>query len=257
MTELRRPWQQIRWEKPRIEGFAAFPTAQNSLVDAIQQIGSPSVSGTALKEARVLLAAGAEVEHSLLVQYLYAAMSLGRNPAAERVRAIAIQEMCHLMTVQNLLLFAGARPFLARQDQDPHPGTDPFPFFLRPLSKEVLEDFLMAEMPPLKQMNADQQKVMEPIIQAHGDKVHPVALIYARLYWLFQKDDQPTAEWPEVAQSGFPPGRHIQTLPAESAAATFQVDTIMEPQWHGSKDRGGVFLTITSQESALSAIAKI
>jgi hypothetical protein len=259
MSELRRPWQQIDWKK---SSHIAFTEAlswkpENSLREAIQIFGTPSVAGTAIEEAQVLLSAAAEVEHSLLVEYLYAAMSLGNSTAANRVRGIAIQEMCHFITVQNLLLFAGAQPLLQRQDQDPHPTTDPFPFSLRPLTQDVLEDFLLAEMPSFKEMNADQQNVMGPIIAARGSKVHPVGLIYAQLYWLFQKDDQPTAEWPEVADSGLTPGRHIDTLPADTAAATFQVDPVAERQWHGSFGHGGVFLTITSRESALSAIAAI
>jgi mono/diheme cytochrome c family protein len=55
----------------------------------------------------VLLSVTAEVEHALLVEYRYAALSMGKDPAAGRIRDIAIQEMCRLVSVQNLLLFAG------------------------------------------------------------------------------------------------------------------------------------------------------
>lgn len=221
MSELQRPWQQIKWDKPQdFVTLAESPKVENSLQGAIDEVGNPHVAGTPLEEARVLLAAAAEVEHSLLVQYLYASISLGAKPAAQQVRLIAIQEMCHFVTVQNLLLFAGAHVLLQREDQDPHPDTDPFPFSLRPLTKESLEDYLLAEMPPLETMTKAQSSVMKPILDSRKQPVHPVGLIYARLYWLFQKDDQPTVEWPEVAKLGFTPGRHVQNLPADSRAAT-------------------------------------
>src|SRR5687768_3920359 len=74
-------------------------------------------------EAVALLHATAEVEHSLMVQYLYAAYSLGDvDPAdphydvkQEKVALIryllihiAREEMAHLATVQNLLHLLGA-----------------------------------------------------------------------------------------------------------------------------------------------------
>src|SRR6266446_3884621 len=56
-----------------------------------------------------LLHTAAEIEHSLLVQYLYAAWSIPPNPADKlkkwrtTILGIAKQEMGHLMTVQNVL----------------------------------------------------------------------------------------------------------------------------------------------------------
>jgi hypothetical protein len=101
--------------------------------------------------------------------------------------------MCHLITVQNLLMSVDNHPSFGRQDQDPAPCLDPIPFSLRPLTKAVLEDFLLAEMPPFDDMTSAEKAIMEPIIASHSspvESVNPVGLIYARLYWLFQKDDQ-------------------------------------------------------------------
>lgn len=242
----------------------AFPvTTQNSLLDAVRILGSPIVPGkTPLEEAQILLSAGAEIEHALLVQYLYAALSLGSDPAASLIRDIAVQEMCHLITVQNLLLFAGATPSLTRQDQDPHSVLDPFRFELRPLTKEVLEEFLLAEMPPLEEMSVAQRAIMEPIKQAHGDGFHPVGLIYARIFWLFQQDDQPDSQWPEVAQQlagqlGFETKDHIVTFPGQGSATTFQVDPALEPAWQATHGRGGVFEKVDSRATALKTIADI
>ena len=76
-------------------------------------------------KAKILLESAAEVEHALMVQYLYAAYSLkGKVKSATLTRpgdwddesgqswpltllAIAREEMGHLMTVENLLLLLG------------------------------------------------------------------------------------------------------------------------------------------------------
>ena len=280
-----RPWQLIKWEKPaqstaeraepigvdfKLESLTAPIHLQtesvqartlSSLRSAFEVLGRPRVPGySPLGEAQVLLKAGAEVEHALLVEYLYACWSIGNSQTATRVLEIAIQEMCHFITVQNLLLFTGDLPFLNRQDQDPSPGLAPFPFSLRPFTKSVLESFLLAEMPPLQDMSPQQRQVMEPLIASH--QVHPVGLIYAQVYWLFQENDQPTAAWPEAAAVGAAaslPAGHIDSFPGQSSSTTFQVDSASEPNWRlsTSHNHGGVFALIDSREAALRAIAAI
>lgn len=136
---VKRPWDLIKWQKPYefAQGIAKptefselvsvpTPTIARSLRDALNTCGSPYVPGASpLGEAQTLLAAGAEVEHGLLAEYLYNSWSLGANPTGPRIRDIAVQEMCHLITVQNLLLFAGSTPHLERQDQAPNSAFDP------------------------------------------------------------------------------------------------------------------------------------
>src|SRR5689334_21348355 len=70
-------------------------------------------------EALFVLDVGAEVEHALLIQYIYAACSLKRGddlPAERKadvkrwrssLMGIAREEMGHLITVQNLLRLIG------------------------------------------------------------------------------------------------------------------------------------------------------
>ena len=82
-------------------------------------------------KATVLLKTAAEVEHALLVQYLYAAFSLkSKNEFSNsrqrstvtwngELRSIAKQEMGHLMTAQNLLLALGLPPYLEREGSRP------------------------------------------------------------------------------------------------------------------------------------------
>jgi hypothetical protein len=261
------PWQCLEWKAAH--GSILFTKkitdhtlpVSNSLRRLVADYGVPHVAGsTPIEEALVLLRAGAEVEHALLVQYLYAAWSLGSNPIANQILVIAIQEMCHFITVQNLLLFLGAMPSISRQDQDPAPTLDPFPFTLRPFSLQVLEDFLLTEMPAVADMTADEQAIMKPIIHQHsklGNVVHPVGLIYAKLYWLLQEDDLPTADWPQVASSGFEPGRHLTNFPGIATAATFQVDPQQERKWNAGQDRGGVFEKVDTRVAALRAVFDI
>jgi hypothetical protein len=69
-------------------------------------------------EAGFLLNAAAEIEHALMVQYLFAAYSVriipGDASAVElgalqnQLLQVAREEMGHLMTVENLLLLIGA-----------------------------------------------------------------------------------------------------------------------------------------------------
>lgn len=112
-------------------------------------------------EAVFLLNIAAEVEHALMVQYLFAAYSL-RDPSqfpddqAALVRAwrsaiatVAREEMGHLITVQNLLRSLGAPLSLARDEFPVNTGFYPFAFRLEPLSKNSVAKYAFAEMPPI------------------------------------------------------------------------------------------------------------
>lgn len=101
-----------------------------------------------------LLNTGASLEHALLVQYLYAAYSLGGEqvPAAQRhmvkqwqehLLAIAREEMGHFLTVQNIFMFLGAPLSLARNN---FPLTSEW-FSLEPVSAGSLACYVYAEMP--------------------------------------------------------------------------------------------------------------
>ena len=79
------------------------------------------------KELTYLLSQGAELEHALMCQYLYAAFSLktaadGLSDAqveqVERWRKVILriagEEMLHWAVVQNLLAAVGSAPFVSR-----------------------------------------------------------------------------------------------------------------------------------------------
>lgn len=101
-----------------------------------------------------LLHLGAALEHALMVQYLYAAYSLGGKQVPpeyrpkvkewqESILAVAREEMGHLITVQNVLTFLGAGFSLNR---------DQFPwaiewFDIEPFCMGSLACYVNAEMP--------------------------------------------------------------------------------------------------------------
>lgn len=103
-----------------------------------------------------LLKEASEVEHALMLQYLYAAFSLKPKYAALRgtgipnsndLLGIAVQEMQHLSLVNRLLVALGAAPSLMAQDFPYEPDIYPFEFTLEPLSRHSLAKYIYAEAP--------------------------------------------------------------------------------------------------------------
>lgn len=104
-----------------------------------------------------LLHIAAEAEHGLMVQYLYAAYTLG-GPHLDAEQAklvagwqmsileVAKEEMGHLLTVQNLLALLGAPPNFTRAETSFEQALSPIPFFLEPLTRDVVASFAFAEM---------------------------------------------------------------------------------------------------------------
>jgi hypothetical protein len=115
------------------------------------------------KELTYLLSQGAELEHALMCQYLYAAFSLkdtagpglrdDQVAAVERWRrmilAIAGEEMLHWAVVQNLLAAVGSAPYVSRPHM-PHqakgypPGVQ---LRLLPFGEAALQHFVYLERP--------------------------------------------------------------------------------------------------------------
>lgn len=105
-----------------------------------------------------LLHIGAELEHGLMVQYLYAAYSLGGDHLSREeqrevqqwqdlILTVAREEMGHLLTVQNLLCLIGG-PVTFERENFPWDGPFyPFPFTFEPLSRSSLAAYVFAEMP--------------------------------------------------------------------------------------------------------------
>ena len=110
-----------------------------------------------------LLAEAAEIEHTLMCSYLYAAFSLKRagesdvsevqGDALERWRKtiidVAVEEMGHLVIVANLTVAVGGRPHFARPPFPVAPGYFPSGVAVRlaPFNAETLEHFIFLERP--------------------------------------------------------------------------------------------------------------
>lgn len=131
-------------------------------------------------EAVFLLHTAAEVEHALLVQYLYAAYSLGEtslrtdlSPTQQvllagwqsEIAKVAVEEMAHLITVQNVLLAIGGPVNFDREDYPFRSEYYPFHFSLRPLNKDSLARFIAAEMPDIQQIPANEQSEVRAIVR--------------------------------------------------------------------------------------------
>lgn len=121
--------------------------------------------------AIMLLHIASSIEHALMVQYLYAAYSLGgeqvparHRAAVERWRAeilaIAKEEMGHLLTVQNLLALLGGPVELDREDYPWDSQFYPAPFTLAPLSRDMLAIYVYAEMPE-QWADADKKEIVD------------------------------------------------------------------------------------------------
>ncbi|PKO86782.1 MAG: hypothetical protein CVU18_13225 [Betaproteobacteria bacterium HGW-Betaproteobacteria-12] len=103
-----------------------------------------------------LLREACEVEHALMLQYLYGALSLKPSYAAlagdgtpnnHTLLGVAVQEMQHLGAVNRLLLALDAAPNLVPAEFPYEPHIYPFEFNLEPLSPASLAKYIYAEAP--------------------------------------------------------------------------------------------------------------
>lgn len=166
----------------------------------------PDTTMSVRDEAVFFLQIAAEVEHALLVQYLYALYSL--NTAAGLpvtkwggvLRRIAREEMGHLVTLQNLLAALGASPHL-RRERNPLPeNIFPFPVSLEPFSLDRVKRYVVAESPLGVTLPDDLGNLKTTI--------NHVGVIYMKLYWLFQRSDAPEGPMRLPPDLGFE-SRHL------------------------------------------------
>lgn len=104
-----------------------------------------------------LLREAAEIEHDLMVQYLYGAFSLKPayaelvgypQPGSSSFLGVTVEEMRHLGAVNRLLVELNAAPVLSRQDFPYDSDIYPFPFELVPLGLVSLAKFTYCEAAP-------------------------------------------------------------------------------------------------------------
>ena len=170
------PTPEFRWSDYEVRlpptsplrGFAARLRPAVAADESVITIPLPDLAAwpSPLDKAKILLESAAEIEHALLVQYLYAAYSLKSaddvsDPAQQGVLdfendpdswprillGIAREEMGHLITVQNLLQALGLPPNFEREDFPPRKDLYPFALHLEPLSQHSLAKYVVAEAP--------------------------------------------------------------------------------------------------------------
>ncbi len=197
----------IRWHQPvspaaenmarSVVGVVPVARGPDVVRDIVRRVGIPVVDGaeTAAELAIELLKLAAEVEHALMVQYLYAATSVPDVPGPDSVNyrgkllAVAIQEMGHLATVQNLLLLVGGRDsfYLQRDLVRQVSAKNPIPFVLEPISKTSLAKYVAAEKPAQvpPSLAAKVDELINLAEQDAGVDIHRVGVIYELLIWMF------------------------------------------------------------------------
>lgn len=146
----------------------------------------------------LLLNLGAAIEHALMVQYLFAAYTLGgeqvpkeHQPTIQRwqeiILSVAREEMGHLLTVQNVLTLLGAGINLNRENFPWDIQYYPFPFVLEPLTIGALACYVYAEMPYSEQFpeRAEIARLAAEHAKVRGrdvpSELHPVGEIYSEI----------------------------------------------------------------------------
>lgn len=153
-------------------------------------------------EVIFLLTAAAEIEHALMVQYLFAAYTLhivDGEPNSEellKIQALILQiareEMGHLVTVQNLLHLVGG-PLNFNREHSPYASEIyPFRFKLEPLTLDSLAKYVVAESSfvlPADFTEADKIIYEQILVRAQrsndGETVNHVGRVFERLEELF------------------------------------------------------------------------
>lgn len=229
----------------------------------VERVGVPVVehAGTAREVALTLLGVAAEVEQALMVQYIYAAVSVSPNPGPDGLDhrqgllRIAVQEMGHLASVQNLLLLLGGRDafHLQRDVLRLKSEENPIPFVLEPISASSIATYVLAEMPAeVPPELAD--RVDELIALAEktaGDDLHRVGVIYELLLYMFGAET--TVDFAALAPLPDPPTLTDADLQDPATVARYEA---RREEWEIDSD-DIILPTITTLEQAREALAAV
>lgn len=140
----------------RLQPSTAAKTARDGVAATTPPVGIKRDFDDPYLELLRLLREAAEIEHALMVQYLYAAFSVrpaysrlqgATSASARNLMGVAIQEMKHFDDVNRLLVALGATPCIQRQDFPYEPDIYPFPFHLERLTPETLAKYTWTEAP--------------------------------------------------------------------------------------------------------------
>lgn len=214
-----------------------------------------------------LLTEAAEIEHGLMCTYLYAGWSLKQSAAEavtpaqldaldrwrKEIRSVAMEEMAHLATVNNLLMSIGSPPHFRRQNFPVPPGYHPSSLVVRlaPLTRDTLAHFVYLERP--EGMEMAQAKGFESASvyerRPHATRITPTAEDFdtvGHLYRGIQEGFETLAErLGETALFVGDPaaqlGRDIMDLPGLVAVTSLQtavkaIEVIIEQGEGGRRD---------------------
>ena len=205
------PVPEFRWSEYTVESRGPLPgtaasSGESAAADVPVRVQLPDLRAwtAPLDKAEILLESAAEIEHSLMVQYLYAAYSLKSpdevDPAQgavlddgaadswpRTVLGVACEEMGHLITVQDLLMLLGLPVNLEREDFPPRKDLYPFPLHLGPLTRTSLARYVVAEAP------ADAPGIEDVVAVAQGavgPLINRVGILYGLLGLVFATAEQ-------------------------------------------------------------------
>jgi hypothetical protein len=242
------PTPEFRWSEyevrvPRTSPLISFRARLRSssvAEESVTAIQLPDLSAwqSPLDKAKILLESAAEIEHALMVQYLYAAYSLKSkkdvsDPAQKkvldeddrsstswptRILGIAREEMGHLITVQNLLLALGLPPNLEREDFPPRKDLYPFALHLGPLSQHSLAKYVVAEAP----VDASDIDDIINVAQGSAAPINHVGVLYGLLGLVFAT--------PEQVHEGATSGDSWDAMVSHLARAAYQQAS--SDSWH-------------------------
>lgn len=194
--ELRSPGPGVVADDAEAVAPEAPPTLAAPSLEALMRAGIPIADGVAdARELAIeLLKLAAEVEHALMALYLYTASSVVNADDADQdyrrlLQNVAIQEMGHLATAQNLLLLLGGSDAVHMQRDVYRRASElnPIPFVLEPVSRVALAKGVAAEMPASVPPDLE-DKVAALVKIATEDAhvvLHRVGAIYATIRWMF------------------------------------------------------------------------
>jgi len=216
------PAPELEWsayEVPAGAGAALRTLELAAPADGALTIELPNLAAwtAPLDKAELLLQSAAEVEHMLMVQYLYAAYSLKSSDEVSEpdqqaaldewplvLLAIAREEMGHLMTVQNLLLALGFAPNFEREDFPPRKDLYPFALHLEALTQHSLAKYVVAEAPAGPSGIDD---IVALATASAGATVNRVGVLYGLLALVFSAPEQVSAggsgseDWDEMLRA--------------------------------------------------------
>jgi hypothetical protein len=209
------PTPEFRWSDYEVRvpltsplrGFESRLRPHSAAGEPVITIPLPDLAAwqSPLDKAKILLESAAEIEHALLVQYLYSAYSLKSmdevsDPAQQKVLddddpaswprillSIAREEMGHLITVQNLLLALGLPLNFEREDFPPRKDLYPFALHLEPLTQHSLAKYVIAEAPVDASGIDDIKNVAQGSAAA---QIHHVGVLYGLLGVVFATREQ-------------------------------------------------------------------